>query len=106
MDSEDYLQAQTLEQQQDKLTEKLWDVFGHTEEQVEQQIHTSWKTLADLLAKEMEAAKKLANACKHTKVLYDYTYLCYFLWDERRHLYTYECNISLSIIYLYIHNPG
>ncbi|KAG2227691.1 hypothetical protein INT45_004733 [Circinella minor] len=85
MDSEDYLQAQTLEQQQTKLTEKLWDVFGHTEEQVEQQIHTCWKTLADLLAKETEAAKKLANACKHTKDERERQLLKYHIDNERKY---------------------
>ncbi|KAI9497437.1 hypothetical protein BDB00DRAFT_804439 [Zychaea mexicana] len=85
LDAEDYLQSQAFQTQQLKLTDKLWDIFNNTENQVEQQIHACWKTLADILAKETEAAKKLADACKFTKDERERQFLKYHIDNERKY---------------------
>ncbi|KAI9266897.1 hypothetical protein BDA99DRAFT_506925 [Phascolomyces articulosus] len=82
---EDYLQAQAFQTQQNKLTEKLWDVFSDTEDQVEQHIHACWISLVDLLTREMEAAKKLADACQHTKDDRERQLLKYHIDQERKY---------------------
>ncbi|KAI8140882.1 hypothetical protein BJV82DRAFT_621468 [Fennellomyces sp. T-0311] len=85
LDAEDFLQAQALQTQQTKLTEKMWDVFSNTESQIEHQIHVSWESLAVLLARETEAARKLADACKNTKDARERQFLKYHIDNERKY---------------------
>ncbi|KAI9322193.1 hypothetical protein BX666DRAFT_2022702 [Dichotomocladium elegans] len=65
LQSENYLEAEALDDARKKITNAWWELF--MDMQLEKQSHSGWERVTELVLQETEAAKNVADACRQVR---------------------------------------